>query len=363
MKHLVIILLIVPMLDVQLVSHRLLMETASEVEFSNEHQFSISFLKYLETNNKTHAIIPIGRFTPRNKDIKLYINSLRITTPIILKDCFGGDWVNLSLNQLKPESSVKIYILRKKGIIIDYLDNVNNTRCINPSKYIDSNHSEIINTASSLVMGSQTREVKARIFFEYIHNEIKYNDELKIENASDVLLLKSGVCRHKARLFVALCRAINIPARTISGLIASDSSPVDNLHQWAEFQNETGYWIQVDPTNNYFRIKNPLLIDYFFGWYQNPLLSGNLNLEENKTTVSINNYLASFSIESVTIANFDIKLTLEFYELGSLVCLSLFLYYFFISKEEDDILKQLRKELYPNWIQRRTKMFGKEKSM
>ena len=78
-----------------------------------------------------------------------------------------------------------------------------------------------------------------------------------------------------------------------------------------------------------------------------------MNFEENKTTVSFGNYLEAFSIESIDLLGIDFTLGLEIYDLASLVCVSAFLNYTFLSNKGNNKLEQLRRENYPNWIQRK----------
>jgi hypothetical protein len=54
-------------------------------------------------------------------------------------------------------------------------------------------------------------------------------------------------------LFVALCRAANIPARCIGGYICKGNRQVhpSNYHNWAEFYAD-GLWHIADPQKNVF---------------------------------------------------------------------------------------------------------------
>lgn len=64
--------------------------------------------------------------------------------------------------------------------------------------------------------------------------------------ASDVFLSRAGVCRDFAHLGVAFCRALNIPARLVSGYAVFDEPPPD-FH--AVFEAYLGHrWVLFDPT-------------------------------------------------------------------------------------------------------------------
>lgn len=73
--------------------------------------------------------------------------------------------------------------------------------------------------------------------------------------ATDALQLGSGVCQDHAHLFIACCRAHNIPARYVSGYIDSGSTGDAESHAWAdvwvEEDNFTG-WVSIDITHAQF---------------------------------------------------------------------------------------------------------------
>lgn len=67
---------------------------------------------------------------------------------------------------------------------------------------------------------------------------------------------KEGFCEHIASAFVVLMRALDIPARIVTGYQGGDRNPVDNLwtvrqsdaHAWAEVWMAGRGWVRVDPT-------------------------------------------------------------------------------------------------------------------
>ena len=64
--------------------------------------------------------------------------------------------------------------------------------------------------------------------------------------ARDVLLHRTGVCRDFAHVAIALCRALNIPARFVTGHVQWDTPPPD-FH--AIFEAYIGgHWVLFDPT-------------------------------------------------------------------------------------------------------------------
>ena len=70
------------------------------------------------------------------------------------------------------------------------------------------------------------------------------------DRASDVLTAGKGDCTEHSVLFVALARALGIPARGVHGLVYAryeDGRDALYWHAWAEVKSG-GEWIAIDPT-------------------------------------------------------------------------------------------------------------------
>ncbi|SDP21813.1 Transglutaminase-like enzyme, putative cysteine protease [Nakamurella panacisegetis] len=72
-----------------------------------------------------------------------------------------------------------------------------------------------------------------------------------------ILAEREGVCQDFAHLVVACARAHRVPARYVSGYLATDPPPgrermvgVDASHAWAAVRLPGGHWLAVDPTND-----------------------------------------------------------------------------------------------------------------
>jgi len=67
---------------------------------------------------------------------------------------------------------------------------------------------------------------------------------------------KLGFCEHFAAAFVVVMRALDVPARVVTGYQGFDAAPVDgyhvvrhsNAHAWAEYWLEGVGWVRADPT-------------------------------------------------------------------------------------------------------------------
>jgi transglutaminase-like putative cysteine protease len=67
---------------------------------------------------------------------------------------------------------------------------------------------------------------------------------------------KLGFCEHFAAAFVVIMRAMDVPARIVTGYQGTDAGPVDgywivrqsNAHAWAEYWQAGEGWVRADPT-------------------------------------------------------------------------------------------------------------------
>ncbi len=121
-----------------------------------------------------------------------------------------------------------------------------------PSRFIESAHPEIIDFARRL--RGETVTDTARKIYEWVDGNIVYPGYAEnIKGALQTLRQGKGDCTGQAALFVALCRADNIPARPITGFVCSGNcilAPAA-LHNWAEFRAD-GQWHIVDPQRGNF---------------------------------------------------------------------------------------------------------------
>lgn len=83
--------------------------------------------------------------------------------------------------------------------------------------HIDIGHRRVLDTAKSLTVSSKTDRDKALALFDYVSRKIAFGFTRGFWDnaASDVLRKKLGYCNTKSTLFVALLRAVNIPARQV----------------------------------------------------------------------------------------------------------------------------------------------------
>lgn len=67
--------------------------------------------------------------------------------------------------------------------------------------------------------------------------------------AAETLACGSGVCQDHAHLFIACCRALDLPARYVSGYIHPGNTDHAASHAWADVWIEEMGWASIDITN------------------------------------------------------------------------------------------------------------------
>jgi transglutaminase-like putative cysteine protease len=90
----------------------------------------------------------------------------------------------------------------------------------------------------------------ATLLQKWVYENVRKSYAANADNALAVLDSKAGDCTEHALLFVALARALDVPAREVGGLgFASEAKPIFAWHAWAEI-HDGSQWVTVDPTWN-----------------------------------------------------------------------------------------------------------------
>jgi len=168
---------------------------------------------------------------------------------------------------------------------------------LKPSEHIDSGNPNIINVANKLVQGHDDLfEVVSELAI-WTKNNVAYNISTLTadvsQKASWVLQNRQGVCDELTSLFVAMCRAVGVPARFVTG-VSYTSSPLFarkwGTHGWAEVYFPQVGWVPFDPTFGEFGWVDPGHIKMMTGLdAEQPGVrfewQGNANLEYTKQKV------------------------------------------------------------------------------
>ncbi len=84
----------------------------------------------------------------------------------------------------------------------------------------------------------------------YLQDKLANRDFSGYTDALTALKLGEASCNGKSRLFVAMARKLNIPARLVGGLIMQQGSK-RTTHQWVEVYIN-GHWVPFDTINDHF---------------------------------------------------------------------------------------------------------------
>jgi transglutaminase-like putative cysteine protease len=120
---------------------------------------------------------------------------------------------------------------------------------VEPTPQIDSDNPAVAALAKQVagdVPGSYAAAVRLA---DHVYRRLEKVYGASHDRASDVLATGKGDCTEHALLFVALARALGIPARGVLGLVYAqydDGVPALYWHAWAEVRSG-GEWIAMDP--------------------------------------------------------------------------------------------------------------------
>lgn len=124
-----------------------------------------------------------------------------------------------------------------------------------PSETIDSDNQDIIRMASEIIKGEDDLYIVVFKLGEWTKDNVKYDlssaTESISQKASWVLRNKEGVCDELTNLFIAMSRALGIPARFISGVAYTNAKEFGEgfgPHGWAEVYFPGYGWIPFDVT-------------------------------------------------------------------------------------------------------------------
>lgn len=221
-------------------------------------------------NNYVH--FPIGQRSISDSSFIVEADSV-IHDFTIFHDEYGGRWVRIAFNKLNKNSVVKISFLKKAGPLVSLPQSGPVPEMwLKPSTYIDCNHTSIIKQAEHLTDGIEEVSVKARNIqlFVWDYLDFKVFRDCGLVTASATLKDHYGTCINFARLFVAICRASGIPARSVWGSLNTGGSSYRSHHNWAEFLGDDGNWHAVGLSfTNTFDLNDLRYLDLLYGPEEN----------------------------------------------------------------------------------------------
>lgn len=222
--------------------------------FGNSQIYMLNLSYHLSNKNlfpvKTEIAIP-----PSTNYQDIFINDIYPKPSNVYKDK-DGNWLatySLSPSQ-KLDITVKAYAKIYPSPKEENLSDADRENYLKQQSYWETDNPEIRRLANSLKTPSN--------IYNYVVSKLSYNYN-KVVNGNERQGAKKAlanpdfaVCLEFTDLFVALSRALGIPARSIEGYAYTENSKLrplslvkDILHSWPEYYDDSKKtWIMVDPT-------------------------------------------------------------------------------------------------------------------
>jgi hypothetical protein len=129
-----------------------------------------------------------------------------------------------------------------------------------PAPFLESDAPEIVAEAEIAVRGVTGARARAERLTRYVNALLEKKPTISLPSAREVLRTKVGDCNEHTALYVAMARALGLPARIAVGMVYVHGAFY--YHAWPEVYLEagpsgagrapTGLWLPVDPTLNQF---------------------------------------------------------------------------------------------------------------
>ncbi len=219
--------------------------------------------------NSVNTIRLEPRYCPSQKNLGCFVKVLPATRLRRFEDFYGNITHHFEIpaphSRLEIESTIKVRTfplnLSEKAIhgdpeMLKETELYESTwQYLQESRRVSS-RPEIWRQAVDLTCDKIAVYAKANAIMEWIHTEFLYSaGSTNVDTHIDVVFeMRQGVCQDFSHVMSALCRAIGIPARYVSGYIYN--GPRDILigsqasHAWCEVFLPGDGWMGFDPTNN-----------------------------------------------------------------------------------------------------------------
>jgi transglutaminase-like putative cysteine protease len=123
-----------------------------------------------------------------------------------------------------------------------------------PGPFLESDAPEIVAEAEVAVRGVTGTRARAERLTRYVNALLEKKPTISLPSAREVLRTKVADCNEHTALYVAMARALGIPARIAVGLVYMHGAFY--YHAWPEVYLDDGggrgLWLPVDPTLNQF---------------------------------------------------------------------------------------------------------------
>ncbi len=121
-------------------------------------------------------------------------------------------------------------------------------RYTSPDSFIPSDHERIVGNARVAIKNYRNPYWKARLLYDYVRGRLSYDAAFRGDIIASFEQRKGGAYDYSV-LFCALCRAVGVPSRPVSGYLVDKDGErwIVRIHYWAEYYLEGVGWVPVDP--------------------------------------------------------------------------------------------------------------------
>jgi hypothetical protein len=166
-------------------------------------------------------------------------------------------------------------------------DNLRLAESLKQEKYIEKDDRRIQEAANSIE--GRVDVEKVLNIYDYVTDNMEYSiANKKALGAVNALIQGKGDCTEYSDLFVALCRAKNVPARVITGYTV-DRNATSPKHNWVEVYLQAYGWVPFDPSNGDVgnvsskgRLLNTGPVYFYYSHIRNDDVLGNSDFHECK---------------------------------------------------------------------------------
>ena len=166
----------------------------------------------------------------------------------------GADFSGFELDGLNQTFAADILEMRDPRLLQAAAADPDVGRYLLPEPMIESDDQEIRAAALRAVEGSDGSRARAERLVRHVNDLLEKKPTMSVPSAREVLRTKVGDCNEHTVLYVALARALGIPARIAVGLAYTRGAFY--YHAWPEVYLDEGrgrgLWLPVDPTFNQF---------------------------------------------------------------------------------------------------------------
>src|SRR5262245_19227363 len=194
------------------------------------------------------AVVPTGRERiDEPRDVR------RLRVRLDGADLSSADLDGVSQTVTRSSTTATIDIVDPRTLTAREGDSAANSY-LAPEPFIESDEPTIVEKAREAVGDLNGRRAQAERLTRFVNGLLEKKPTVSIPSAREVLRTRVGDCNEHTALFVAMARAVGIPARIAVGVVFIRGAFY--YHAWPEVYidsgNHRGLWLPVDPTLNEF---------------------------------------------------------------------------------------------------------------